>query len=260
MNLTTIKSLFKKAYYSGLKYKCVYCNWRYRKFEPHGHSFEVLNRLHVIGGSRRMDSKCPICKSTDRERLLFFYYTKNILPETKSKRIRLLHVAPEKNFSALLVRNKNILYYSGDKFEKGYESSYHCDYLDITQIDFQDEYFDFVICNHVLEHVENYMDALKEINRVMKTGGKAVLQVPIAAKLDTTLENNEINTPEEREKVFGQRDHVRLFGLDYKDILVKAGFEVAIFSSSFLSDNNKTSLHGLNPEENLFQVTKICVV
>ena len=112
-----------------------------------------------------------------------------------------------------------------DKFEKGYEHSYDSPYLDICKTGLPDETFDIIICNHVLEHVDDYRMALKEIKRILKLGGRALLQVPIANLLPETIENTHLKTDQEREIRFGQRDHVRLFGLDYVQILEQAGFK-----------------------------------
>jgi SAM-dependent methyltransferase len=241
----------KTLYYSGLKYSCVYCAWRYRKFEPNGLRVEVLDRLDVVGGRFRKDSKCPICKSTDRERLLYFYFLKEIKLKADAGKISVLHIAPEKNLKKLMMRESNIKYFSGDKFEEGYENSYQCEYLDVTDMKFADSMFDFVLCNHVLEHVANYNVALGQIRRVLK--------VPHAKCLENTYEDPSHTTSELRELHYGQRDHVRLFGMDYQTILERAGFAVQKFSSVELS-NGQVRKNSLNENEFLYQVTKPCAV
>ena len=250
-----IRRLLKMIYFFGFKYKCIYCSFSYRKFDFSGLSHDVLKRLDVIGGQQRDNSKCPICKSTDRERLLFFYYKKLIKPVSESKSMKILHIAPEKNLRNVLIKDQNIEYYSGDKFEEGYEYPDECAYLDITNLNYPNEVFDFVICNHVLEHVSDYNIALSEIRRVLKIGGKGILQVPLASKVERTIEDDNINTESLREYHYGQKDHVRLFGMDYPAILAKAGFTVDIYSPQYLS-NDQVDKYRLNSRENLFQVTK----
>ncbi|HIE15432.1 MAG TPA: SAM-dependent methyltransferase, partial [Bacteroidales bacterium] len=98
--------------------------------------------------------------------------------------------------------------------------------MDIQQIPFEDESFDVVICNHVLEHVDDDLKAMREFYRILKKKGWAILQVPIDKNRETTYEDNTIVSPKEREKHFGQYDHRRVHGRDYGERLKKAGFKV----------------------------------
>ena len=93
-------------------------------------------------------------------------------------------------------------------------------------MNFEKESFDLVICNHVLEHIDDDIKALNEIFRVLKSGGVAILQVPINFKRNETFEDQSIISKKDREKYFGQYDHVREYGLDFKKRVEKAGFEV----------------------------------
>jgi ubiquinone/menaquinone biosynthesis C-methylase UbiE len=97
---------------------------------------------------------------------------------------------------------------------------------DITNIPFEDNSFDIIICNHVLEHIPDDRLAMSELYRVMKKGAWAILQVPIDYNRETTYEDFTITTPEGREKFFGQNDHVRIYGRDYPDRLKSVGFSV----------------------------------
>ena len=98
--------------------------------------------------------------------------------------------------------------------------------MDITDIPFEKDTFDFILCNHVLEHVPDDKLAMSELYRVMKKGGNGIFQVPIDYGRATTYEDWTITTPEERKKAFGQHDHVRWYGQDYKLRLHEAGFSV----------------------------------
>ena len=98
--------------------------------------------------------------------------------------------------------------------------------MDVTDIHYPENSFDVIICNHVLEHIPDDRKAMNELFRVLKPGGQAILQVPISLTLEKTFEDSTIITPEEREKVFGQKDHVRIYGSDYIKRLKAAGFKV----------------------------------
>jgi len=98
---------------------------------------------------------------------------------------------------------------------------------DITNISFKDNSFDIIFCSHVLEHIEEDRKAMKELYRVLKPKGFAILQVPIK-NIENTFEDFSVKDPKEREKVFGQNDHVRIYGKDYKDRLIESGFNVKV--------------------------------
>jgi SAM-dependent methyltransferase len=97
---------------------------------------------------------------------------------------------------------------------------------DICNLPFEDASFDWILCNHVLEHIPNDQKAMQELFRVLKPGGKALLQVPLDPKRNSTFEDNSITDKTERTKIFGQYDHVRVYGLDYFDKLHNIGFQV----------------------------------
>lgn len=98
--------------------------------------------------------------------------------------------------------------------------------MDLHHAPFEDDEFDVILCNHVLEHVEDDAQCMRELYRMLKLGGFAILQVPVDSERQTTYEDPNIVSPEERTVHFGQRDHVRRYGLDYPDRLKKAGFQV----------------------------------
>src|SRR4249920_3892182 len=102
--------------------------------------------------------------------------------------------------------------------------------MDISKIPYKANCFDVIICNHVLEHIPNDRQAMSDLYRVLKPGGWAILQVPISLSLDRTYEDPTAVTREEREKKFGQHDHVRIYAKDYKDRLENVGFTVEVYS------------------------------
>lgn len=114
---------------------------------------------------------------------------------------------------------KNLDYSTADLFSP--LADYRCD---VQKMPFEKENFDLVICNHVLEHVDNDQLAMSEILRVLKPGGYAILQVPVNFSREHTFEDMSITDPRERARIFGQYDHVRVYGRDYPDLLRRAGF------------------------------------
>ena len=130
--------------------------------------------------------------------------------------------------------------------------------IDITDIKFQNNTFDCILCSHVLEHILDDNKAIRELYRVLKPNGWAILQVPILR--EKTFEDPNIQTPEERLKYFGQEDHVRIYGLDYKDRLENAGFKVMVDPYLMELDEDIVQLYKLVPEnepkENIYYCIK----
>jgi len=124
--------------------------------------------------------------------------------------IKLLHIAPELCFIKKFKRMPNIDYTSADL-----ESPLADVKMDVHDIPFDDSSYDVVFCNHVMEHVENDIKAMSEIYRVLKPGGWAIIQSPQDYSRQDTLEDPTITDPKERERIYWQDDHVRLYGLDY---------------------------------------------
>jgi SAM-dependent methyltransferase len=130
------------------------------------------------------------------------------------------------------------------------------EHVDITDIQFPDDSFDVIICNHVLEHVPDDRRAMREVYRVLAPGGWAILQVPIDRAMERTLEDPAIVAPEDRLRVYGDEDHRRLYGRDYVERLEDAGFEVR--QDHFVSELSPTIIErcGLDADELIFRCTK----
>ena len=128
------------------------------------------------------------------------------------------------------VRRNNVKLTTADLFDPKTDLK-----LDITDIDLPDDSYDMVICNHVLEHVSSYGKALSELNRILKPGGKLIISFPIDPSLDTVLEKD-ADTPEERIRLFGQNDHVRVFGKDSADILASYGYSVSVIDAGSMPE------------------------
>jgi len=167
------------------------------------------------------------------------------------KIIKLLHIAPEKNLQKILKSFSHIKYISGDLNHLVADRK-----IDITNINFENDYFDFIICNHVLEHIVDDQKAMRELFRVLRPKGFAILQVPISKKAKETFEDFSITSPEEREKYFGQKDHVRIYGKDYKERLESIGFKVELYDIKKDLSIQDIKKYGLNEEEILYVCRK----
>ena len=181
--------------------------------------------------------------------MICLYITKisNII--NSSKNINLLPVAPERNLQKILKSFSNIKYVSGDL-----NPLVNCDIiLDIKDMNFKDNFFDVIICNHVLEHVKDDQKAMSELFRVLKPEDFAILQVPISKVLKQTFEDFSITSPKEREKYFGQKDHVRIYGSeDYRNRLEGVGFKVDLYDIKNDLNIKEINIFGLNQEEILY--------
>jgi len=187
----------------------------------------------------RPNALCPECNSFERHRLAYMYFIENTSLFKKSA--KLLHFAPEKCFADKISKFDTIDYLTVDL-----KSPLAMKKVDIQNMDFEDAHFDAVYCSHVLEHVPDDSKAIGELYRVLKPGGYALIMVPINLKSATTLEDPSINTPEQRTKYYKQFDHVRYYGLDFKDRLSAVGFDVRVedYASSF--DSKYRSMYGLH--------------
>jgi ubiquinone/menaquinone biosynthesis C-methylase UbiE len=157
----------------------------------------------------------------------------------------MLHIAPEPQFEKKFRHIPKLDYFTLDLSNPraGVKA-------DITDIPYSDNSFDIIYCSHVLEHVVDDRKALRELNRVLKADGWAVILVPIVSS--TTFENLSVTEPEERERVFGEPNHVRLYGSDSKNRLEESGFTVTSFSSTDIVDKKSIILLGVKQEKIFF--------
>ena len=236
--------------YVGSKYYCPFCSVSFDKFLPAGLKHDVIKEKNIIGAGFRNNAVCPRCLSYDRERLIYLYLNK-YKSFMFNKKIKLLHVAPEKNLSKLFSSYVNIDYISADLNHPSALVK-----MDITSIKYCENTFDVVLCNHVLEHVPDDNKAILEIYRVLKPSGFGILQVPISYTIANTEEDLSITACEDRIKNYGQEDHVRLYGKDYLERLVSVGFKVDVFD--FISELSDIEIerYSLLQHEKLFIVYK----
>lgn len=242
--------------YTGNAYYCPYCDNRFRKFLRGGYPNPLAEEKKIVGAGIRPNMLCPRCYSTDRDRLIYLYLKEKT--DIFVRHTSILHIAPAGSVKHLLENLPNVEYETGDKFEDGYRSYYYdrdVTQLDVTDLPYEEDSFDMVLCNHVLEHVPEDQQALAEIRRVLKHGGKAILQVPVSLLLNKTDEGS-ADTPEEREKRFGQFDHVRLYALDYKQRLEKAGFQVEVHNPERDGWSSEIEKLAVNPLEDVYVAVK----
>ncbi len=218
-----IRNQVFKLTHTGNQVECVYCNKTYRKFMHEGVKAAVFKKNQIAGGGYKKNVKCPNCLSVDRSRLLNLFFT--LRTDVFNKKTDILHISPNKEIANFLCAHKNINHVVGTIEPERYQE-YNPVYTDIQKMDFPDNHFDVVICCHVIEHVDDDKLAMKEIYRVLKPNGFAVLQVPLALNLEKTLEDPTAITMKQRKIAFGQVDHTRLYGLDYFEKLKAAGFRV----------------------------------
>lgn len=217
-----------------------------------GRSFPAF--FPVVSGERfAFGVQCPYCKSYERHRSQWLYYERKTGLLHPRRRIAVLHCAPEQLFFEHFESEEHVDYYPVDKWS-GYRvcGKPMRDYVDLTRLPYQDEQFDYILCNHVLEHIQDDRTALSELRRTLKPEGTAFLNVPLDETLKQTLENPAYNTDALRLKHYGQCDHVRRYGLDYEARLKEAGFWVdCVIVGAFFS-KEETERYGLLPEERLY--------
>lgn len=248
-----LRAIYERLYHFGLRYKCPFCNSRLKAFIPSGLDFPVLKEKKIVGGGYRPNAICPICRSFDRERLLYLYLLHKADLFDRPK--KLLHVAPEPRLEQILRTKANVDYLTADIVPENVMVQ-----MDITDIQFPNDSFDAIICNHVLEHVVEDGKAMSEMYRTLKAGGWAILQVPISQTLKKTYEDFSITTVAGREEAFGQSDHVRIYGQDYVDRLAQAGFKVDVFNwpTEAKHFGGLRNVFGLLEEESIYFVSKPC--
>ena len=173
-----------------------------------------------VGHPPRWDARCLNCGSRERHRLLWLWVSRDGGNRLAGKRI--LHFAPERVVMRLM--RGNPLYETADLHQSGVTHT-----VDITNVALSDGSYDVVIANHVLEHIPDDRQAMRELFRLLRPGGMALLTVPLNASRQQTYENLAITAPAQRHAHFSAEDHVRYYGLDFADRLADAGFTVATF-------------------------------
>ena len=181
----------------------------FKKFLPYGY------------GKQRENALSPSTLSLERHRLMWLFLKDETAFFTSTKKLKVLHIAPEQCFLDIFRKQKNLDYITSDL-----ESPIADVKADICDLPFQDNEFDVIFCNHVLEHISDDTKAMQELFRVLKKGGFSIFQIPQDLSRAVTFEDDSITDKKERAKIFGQYDHVRVYGRDYFDKLRSIGFKV----------------------------------
>jgi hypothetical protein len=182
----------------------------------------AVERFLYFGNPPRESALCPCCRSLERHRLFALWWRR---PDANIHARRILHFAPELPVEQHL-RSCAATYLSAD-IRPG-----RADVVaDITSLQFPDQSFDVVVCLHVLEHVDD-ITALAEIYRVLENGGRALIMVPVVEGWDQTYESIDVTTARERRRHYGQADHLRYYGRDFRNRVRSAGFDLTEFSAS----------------------------
>ena len=228
------RPLLRLVFFGRRRYCPLCASWT-RRFLPHGPA-----------ARRTDDARCPVCRSVGRHRLSWLYLER--LLDGTAKRV--LHMAPEMSIGAALQRVPGIEYLSADL-----GSPHAMVKMDITATGVADDSFDLIYCSHVLEHVRDDRAAMREMFRVLKPGGRALIMVPIRS--GATLEDPAVTDPAERERLYLQSDHVRFYGLeDLRERLAAQGFEVQVTFARELVVRAACEQMGLNPDEPIFDARK----
>lgn len=194
-------------WYRGTQFEDPIDGKTYRSFLPYGYENQRENVL------------APGTLSLERHRLLWLYLKNETSFFTEN--LKVLHFAPEQAFYKRFRNLKNLDYTTTDLNSPLADVK-----ADICNLPFEDNSFDFILCNHVLEHIPDDSKAMQELYRILKPGGTGIFQIPQDLSRATTFEDNSITDPKERAKIFGQYDHVRVYGNDYFDKLRNVGFIV----------------------------------
>jgi len=210
----------------------------YKSFLPYGYEKQRQNVLS------------PGTLSLERHRLMWLYLQNET--DFFTAKLKVLHMAPEQSFYKRFRNLKNLDYTTCDL-----DSPIADVKADIQNLPFENDAFDVIFCNHVLEHVDDDKKALSELYRVMKPGGWGILQVPIRYKLKETFEDPTITDRKERIEKFGQYDHVRVYGTDYYETLKNAGFEVEKLNLSEKFSDEEIKRFALEKNEILPVVRKL---
>ncbi len=227
----------RSLWYFGFRCTCPICNRSFRGFLP------------SEGKLIRPNAQCPGCNSMERHRLLWLY----LRDRTKffADQLKVLDVASPPGFQEKCKKLKKLDYISADISCPAAMVE-----MDITDIKLPANQFDCIICYHVLEHIPEDEKAMRELFRVLKVGGWAILQVPIDNNRDKTFEDPSVVLPDERERVFLNKTHVRIYGRDYKDRLERAGFTVKLDDYVRGLEEGVINKYGLTNDEIIYFCTK----
>lgn len=236
---------------------CIFCDHFIKEFRSwQSHTENDFIRNFYIIGSNSQYNQCPVCGSTGSERHLFLYL-KHLGELDKFENKLILYITPEINLLKKIYK-PSIKFVFGDLNPEKYLHLKLTPFykIDLTQIPFDNDTFDYVIANHILEHILDYKIALQEIYRILKANGTAILQTTFSPVIYSNFEDSLIDTPELREKYYGYDDHLRIFGLQLFDDIEQTGFKLETYNHFEILSEYNPSIYGLNFKENLILARK----
>ena len=240
----------RQIYFAGNKYECPLCGAHVRCYLSHGGGSAIVEQRRVVGGMFRANDRCPVCHAVDRTRLIKLYLDK--IAQIQNGCHAVLHVAPEVGLYKYINALRDLRYVCTDLDGFRYRHIKHFISANLEDLPFPESSFDIVICSHVMEHVPNDRRAMRELFRVLKPAGHAIVHVPLAFDGGPTDEDPHIVDPDVRLSRFGQHDHLRIYGRkDFVDRLTDAGFSVEEFGPFDQYGSESVALR-LNPDEVLF--------
>jgi SAM-dependent methyltransferase len=239
IRLLMLRMQFRSLAYTGNNFYCNCCGKTFSRFLPYGNI-------------RRENACCPWCHSLERTRVLLSYLERETTLFKGGRKI--LHFAPEwiirKRFLQSAARKG---YYSAD-----INPALADHVADIMQIPFPEEYFDYILCSHVLGHVENESQAINEMYRVLKPGGEVLVMTILDLNNPVTYENPSLTSPEERLAAYGEPDLLRLHGMDFKQRLERPGIHIEVidYRQKLSPSENRRMSTGNGERELIFRCVK----
>lgn len=234
--LRRLPTKLRRRIFAGQEHFCPVCESSLR-------SFITLHRAYNL--------LCPVCWSFQRHRFIWIFFQNWLQPKLPSATPwKMLHIAPEPSLTRRFTALPNVEYISADLYDPKAMVR-----MDICNIQYPERTFGLIYCSHVLEHVPDDRKALAEFHRVLQDDGKAIIVIPITSS--QTYEDPTITSPQERERVFGQHDHVRVYGWDAVERMEAAGFRVTPVRRADLVSDAAVERLGLTEDETVFVLDKI---
>jgi len=229
----------RAPFYRGTRVSCPCCAGNFRRFLPYA----------IEGRPARPNAQCPGCGAAERHRLIWLFMKNRT--NLFANHLRFLHIAPEPVFQQRFKSMSNLDYIGAD-----INSPLADVKMDITDIQYEDDFFDAILCSHVLDYVADDRKAMHELYRVLRPGGWAILQSLVDRNREMTFEDNSIVAPKKRKEVFGQSDLFRIYGRDYAERIRKAGFELTIVDYAQELGPDLCAKYGLIPDDIIYYCTK----
>ena len=219
--LANLLGIVNSQFYRGNKVKCNCCDKTFGRFMNYRIKIlgiQLFKNNPLLFSQYYRDVVCPNCMSQPYNILLPFYFETHPINEGSK-----ILIYSSEHCTEIYLRNRGYKYFLSDPFDSSNDFQ-----EDIQCSHFPDKTWDIIICNQILEHVPDYKAALSDLKRIVKRDGIVAITVPVGENLETTFEDVNITSPEERTELFGQHDHLRLFGGDFKLLLEQAGFKVEV--------------------------------